>query len=143
MAERRLDEFNAQGLANTAWAFATAGVPAPALLHPMSVLDVMEAQGFKPQLIHYSMSVQGLATMGQVKAGFALLERAEAKGLVSNSNQEAYSMFHNLIQACRVVGDFNGVSRVQAALSVTAHAVLASSCILNSSRRRSAILANL
>ena len=25
MAERRLDEFNAQGLANAAWAFATVG----------------------------------------------------------------------------------------------------------------------
>ena len=25
MAERRLDQFNAQGLANTAWAFATVG----------------------------------------------------------------------------------------------------------------------
>ena len=25
MAERRLDEFNAQGLTNTAWAFATVG----------------------------------------------------------------------------------------------------------------------
>ena len=116
MAEQRLDEFNAQGLANTAWAFATVGAPAPALLDPISVLDVMEGQGSKPQLMYYAMSMQGLATTGKVEAGFALLERAEAKGLLSNSNNEGYPMFHNLLQACRLVGDFNGASRVQAAM---------------------------
>jgi len=94
MAERRLDEFNAQNLANTAWAFANAGQsdeklfvelaraaeqrlsdltelgltnvacafamagsPVPALLHPISVLDVMEAQGSKPQLISDAVSM--------------------------------------------------------------------------------------
>ena len=45
MAERRLDQFNAQGLANTAWVFATVGAAVPALLDPLSVLDVMEARG--------------------------------------------------------------------------------------------------
>jgi len=74
MAERRLEQFNAQGLANTAWAFATVGAPAPVLLDPISVLDVMEAQGCKPQLVCYAMSMQGLATTGQIEAGFSLLE---------------------------------------------------------------------
>ena len=64
MAEQRLDEFNPQGLINTAWAFATVDVPAPVLLEPMSVLDMVESKGFKPQLIYYSMSMQSLATMG-------------------------------------------------------------------------------
>ena len=73
------------------------GAPAPALLDPISVLDVMEVQGYKPQLVCYAMSMQGLATMGQIEAGFALLEQAEAKGLLSNSNNDGYPMFHNLL----------------------------------------------
>ena len=42
MAERRLDQFNAQELANTAWAFAIGGEPPPALLDPILVLDTLE-----------------------------------------------------------------------------------------------------
>ena len=51
MAERRLDQFNAQSLANTAWAFATVGAAAPSLLDSLSVLDVMEAQGYDLKLM--------------------------------------------------------------------------------------------
>ena len=91
-------------------------MPAPALLDPISVLDVMEVRNFEPQLIHYAMSMQGLATVGQVEAGFALLERAEAKGLLSRFDNEGYSMFHNLLQACSFVGDVKCISRVQAAI---------------------------
>ena len=76
----------------------------------------MEAQGTTPQVMEYQMSMQGLAAMGRIEAGFSLLVRAEAKGLLSNSNKDGYQMFHTLIQACRVVGDFNSVSRAQAAL---------------------------
>ena len=64
----------------------------------------------------YATSMQGLATTGQVEAGFVLLERAEAKGLLPNSENKGYPMCHNLIQACRFAGDFKGVSRVQAAM---------------------------
>ena len=49
-----------------------------------------------------------------------MLERAEAQGLLSysagNSNSKSYIMFHNLLQACRLVSDFNGLSRVEAAM---------------------------
>ena len=38
-----MGNFNGPDLDNTAWAFATAGEPAPALLNPISVLDAMEA----------------------------------------------------------------------------------------------------
>ena len=98
----------------------------------------MEAQGSKPQLIDYTMSMQRLVTTGQVEAGFALLERAEAKGLLSNSTNEGYPMFHNLIQACRFVGDFNSVSRVQAALDrlgLTALAPVATAVVQGSLRQ--------
>merc|ERR1712167_301303 len=105
-----------QDLSNTAWAFATTGAPAPALLDPISVLDVIEARGFQPQLMYYAMSMQGLATTGQIVAGFALLERAAENGVLSNSQSEGYPLCHNLIQACRFVGDFKGVSRAQAAM---------------------------
>ena len=64
----------------------------------------------------YAMSMQGLATMGQIESGFSLLERAEAKGLLSRFDNEGYPMFHNLLQACRFVGDVKGISRVQAAI---------------------------
>ena len=76
----------------------------------------MEAQGSEPLLMYYAMSMQGLATMGQIEAGFALLGRAEANGLLSKFDNEGYTIFHALIQACRLVGDFHSASRVQAAL---------------------------
>ena len=116
MAERRLDQFNAQELANTAWAFASVGAAVPALLDPLSVMDVMEAPGYELQLMEYAMCMQGLATMGRIESGFSLLERAEAKGLLSRFDNEGYPMFHNLLQACRFVGDVKGISRVQAAI---------------------------
>ena len=62
------------------------------------------------------MSMQCLATMGQIESGFSLLERAEAKGLLSRFDKEGYPMFHNLLQACRFVGDVKCISRVQAAI---------------------------
>ena len=102
---RHASEFKAQELANTSWAFATVGASAPALLDPLSVLDVMEARGYELQLMEYAMCMQGLATMGQIESGFSLLERAEAKGLLSRFDNEGYPMFHNLLQACCFVGD--------------------------------------
>ena len=46
--------------------------------------------------MYYAMSMQGLAAKGQIEMGFALLERAEGKGLLSNSDNEDYPMFHTL-----------------------------------------------
>merc|ERR1739848_857185 len=115
-AKRRMAVFNAQDVANTAWAFAMAGEPAPALLNPVSVLDLIEVQGSKPQLMYHDMSMQGLATSSQIQAGFALLERAETCGLLSHCDNHCYPMFHALVQACRMVGDSNSASRVQAAM---------------------------
>ena len=66
--------------------------------------------------MNYAMSMQGLATKGQIEAGFALLERAEVNGLLSNSNNEGYPIVNNLIQACLLVGDFSSASRAQATL---------------------------
>merc|ERR1712224_360841 len=62
------------------------------------------------------MGMQGLTAIGQIEAGFALLTRAEANGMLSHSDNEGYSMFHALIQACRLAGDFNSASCVQAKL---------------------------
>ena len=47
----RLGHFNEQNLANTAWAFATAGEPTPALLDPILVLDMLEVKDTKPQVM--------------------------------------------------------------------------------------------
>ena len=54
--------------------------------------------------------------MGQVEAGFALLERAETCGLLSHCDNHGYPMFQALVQACRMVSDSNSASRVQAAM---------------------------
>ena len=59
-AEPRLGDVNLQNLANTAWAFATSGMLAPTLLDPFLVLDAMEAQGTKPQVMCYEMAVAHL-----------------------------------------------------------------------------------
>ena len=41
-----------EDLTNMAWAFSTAGEPAPLLLDPMLVLDTLEAQGIKPDVMY-------------------------------------------------------------------------------------------
>merc|ERR1711977_786662 len=71
----KVSEFNPQDLANTAWAFAMAGQPAPTMLDPMLVLDLMDARGPKPQVMYYQMLMQCVAATGQIASGFALLER--------------------------------------------------------------------
>ena len=65
------DNFNDQELTNTAWAFATVGQPSPAALDPISVLDVLEAQGSKPKALQYQMLMQCIAMTGQIEAGFS------------------------------------------------------------------------
>merc|ERR1712039_212091 len=79
-AEQCLGHFSAQGLMNTAWAYATSGELAPALLDAVSVLCAMEARGVKPQTVNYQMSMQGFAATAQIDVGLALLARAEANG---------------------------------------------------------------
>ena len=82
---------------NTAWAFTTAGEPASALLDPISILDVMEAQGTKFQGIYYQMSMYGLTATGCLEGGFLLSMRAEANGLLSH--------FHDAESLVTVVHD--------------------------------------
>ena len=72
-AERRVGDFEVQGLTNTAWAFGKAGEPAPGLLDPSSVLDMIDVKGAKPQMLDYQLLMQCLATMGKLQAGFVLL----------------------------------------------------------------------
>ena len=60
------------------------------------------------------MSMQGLAATGQIEVSFVLLWRLEASGVLTHSDDNWYPMFHMLLEACSVVGDFNGTSQVQA-----------------------------
>ena len=55
VVERRVGHFNAQDLANTAWAFATVGEPTPALFAPILMLDTMEMKDAKPHVTCYQM----------------------------------------------------------------------------------------
>ena len=68
------------------------------------------------RLGEYASRWRHVSPMGRIEAGFVLIDRAEAKGLLSNSDNEGYPMLHNLIQACRFIGDLNSVFRAQAAL---------------------------
>ena len=63
---RHVGSFNAQELANAAWAFATAGEPMPALLDPVTVLDAQEMQGVRPDVIHYDVSIHSLAVTNKI-----------------------------------------------------------------------------
>ena len=60
-----------------------AGVPAPALLDPILVLNTVEGQGIRPQVMDYQMLMQSLAATGQIEAGLVLLARVEANDLLS------------------------------------------------------------
>eukprot|EP00747_Dinoflagellata_sp_TGD_P128750 gnl/TRDRNA2_/TRDRNA2_174592_c9_seq16.p1 gnl/TRDRNA2_/TRDRNA2_174592_c9~~gnl/TRDRNA2_/TRDRNA2_174592_c9_seq16.p1 ORF type:complete len:272 (+),score=53.05 gnl/TRDRNA2_/TRDRNA2_174592_c9_seq16:200-1015(+) len=115
-AELRLGEFEAQGLANMSWAFATVGQPVPVVLNPISVLDTIEAQHTQPEGMYYNMLMQCVAITGQVAEGFTLLERAQANGLQTKFAGHCYAMCRTLLETCRVVGDVEGASRVQAAV---------------------------
>ena len=49
MAERRLDQFNAQALANTAWAFATVGQQDEQLFQPLAKMAEWRLYQFNAQ----------------------------------------------------------------------------------------------
>eukprot|EP00747_Dinoflagellata_sp_TGD_P128752 gnl/TRDRNA2_/TRDRNA2_174592_c9_seq23.p1 gnl/TRDRNA2_/TRDRNA2_174592_c9~~gnl/TRDRNA2_/TRDRNA2_174592_c9_seq23.p1 ORF type:complete len:247 (+),score=42.74 gnl/TRDRNA2_/TRDRNA2_174592_c9_seq23:695-1435(+) len=89
---------------------------APALLDPISALDVGEADSAHPGHAYYLMLMQSLAVAGQIVAGFDLLARAEACGLLTHSDENCFDMFRTLLVSCRTAGDHNGASRVQSAL---------------------------
>jgi len=58
--------------------------------------------------------MQCLVAAGEIVAGFALLERMEARGFSLHSDENCYRLFFTLLEACRMIGDSSGVSRVQA-----------------------------
>ena len=85
------------------------------MLDPLSVLDASDAKG-ELLLMHYEMWMQSLAISGQISGSFVLLARAEASGLLSYCDESCYSLFLSLLEACRMMHDSHGTSRVQAAM---------------------------
>ena len=59
--------------------------------------------------------MQSLAASGQVEAGFTLLQQMRT-GWQSQSDKNCYPVFRMLLHACRLVEDFDGASRLQAAV---------------------------
>eukprot|EP00747_Dinoflagellata_sp_TGD_P027498 gnl/TRDRNA2_/TRDRNA2_132651_c1_seq1.p1 gnl/TRDRNA2_/TRDRNA2_132651_c1~~gnl/TRDRNA2_/TRDRNA2_132651_c1_seq1.p1 ORF type:complete len:109 (+),score=8.06 gnl/TRDRNA2_/TRDRNA2_132651_c1_seq1:130-456(+) len=88
------------------------GEPTPTIFDPISVLD----RGARTKQVDYEMSMQCLAVSGQIVAGFALLWRAEAGGIMSQPGGDYYSLFRMLLEACRLLRDHQGASRLQMAL---------------------------
>ena len=71
----------------------------------------------------------------QFEAGFALLARAETSGLLADSDESGYVMFHILLQACRSVGNSHVASQVERArerLGVIAVAAMATALVQGS-----------
>eukprot|EP00747_Dinoflagellata_sp_TGD_P218045 gnl/TRDRNA2_/TRDRNA2_90353_c0_seq1.p1 gnl/TRDRNA2_/TRDRNA2_90353_c0~~gnl/TRDRNA2_/TRDRNA2_90353_c0_seq1.p1 ORF type:complete len:101 (+),score=1.11 gnl/TRDRNA2_/TRDRNA2_90353_c0_seq1:911-1213(+) len=66
--------------------------------------------------MYYRMIMDCLASTGQITAGFVLLARTEASSSFSDSNETCYPMFRALLEACRLAGDTDGASLVEAAL---------------------------
>eukprot|EP00747_Dinoflagellata_sp_TGD_P201923 gnl/TRDRNA2_/TRDRNA2_75409_c0_seq1.p1 gnl/TRDRNA2_/TRDRNA2_75409_c0~~gnl/TRDRNA2_/TRDRNA2_75409_c0_seq1.p1 ORF type:complete len:151 (+),score=21.52 gnl/TRDRNA2_/TRDRNA2_75409_c0_seq1:215-667(+) len=110
------NNWKAQELTNTAWAFSTSGEPLHLVLDPVAMLKAVEAHGVKAEVRHYQMSVECLSMAGQIVAGFDLLMRAVVSGLVSSSDDTCYAMFRTLLEACRATSDSDGTSRTQAAM---------------------------
>ena len=81
----------------------------PVLLHPIMVLDAMETEDANLMLM------QSLVASSQIEAGFALLQQMDT-GLLSQSDENCYSLFRAILQACRLAGDFDGTSELQAAV---------------------------
>eukprot|EP00747_Dinoflagellata_sp_TGD_P171476 gnl/TRDRNA2_/TRDRNA2_205652_c0_seq1.p1 gnl/TRDRNA2_/TRDRNA2_205652_c0~~gnl/TRDRNA2_/TRDRNA2_205652_c0_seq1.p1 ORF type:complete len:110 (+),score=16.24 gnl/TRDRNA2_/TRDRNA2_205652_c0_seq1:494-823(+) len=109
----------------------------------MSALHASNLHGARAQrrLASYQMALESLVTAGQIVAGFALLARAEADGLLSHADESCYPMFRILLEACREVGDFYGASSVQAALERLGLFVLTPMAMLRlqNSERQSAL----
>ena len=87
----------------------------PALLHPIIVLDSMETQDAKPWVMPYQMLMQSLVASCQIEDGFLLLQQVDT-GLLSQSVEDCYPLFRMILQACRLAEDFDGASRLQAAV---------------------------
>jgi len=118
-AEQNMAALMPQELLNVAWACSTAALPTPASLDPLAVLDTCEVRSGSA-LPSYQVSMQCLASSGQIVSGLALLARAEARGLLSGSlgedcyQMKSYHLFRMLLEACCMVGNFDSASRVQA-----------------------------
>lgn len=77
-------------------------------------LDAIESQGTQPPVLYYRMVMECLGTSGEIVAGFALLARVEACGLLSSWDENCYPMFRTLLETCWAIGDSEGASRVLA-----------------------------
>eukprot|EP00747_Dinoflagellata_sp_TGD_P122577 gnl/TRDRNA2_/TRDRNA2_173653_c10_seq7.p1 gnl/TRDRNA2_/TRDRNA2_173653_c10~~gnl/TRDRNA2_/TRDRNA2_173653_c10_seq7.p1 ORF type:complete len:253 (-),score=37.71 gnl/TRDRNA2_/TRDRNA2_173653_c10_seq7:94-852(-) len=121
-----------------AWALAMTGQPTPAAFSPLLALDAMESRDTKPGVMYYQMLMQCAAVTGEVAAGFELLGRAQASGLLSQPDDDCYTMFRTLLEACCVSGDSDGASRVHAAvgrLGLIALVPVATASVHGSKRR--------
>lgn len=137
-SERRIGLFNTQGLANTAWAFATTCEPTSAMLDPVMLRDAQEAQGAAPEVIYFLTSIQSLAVTNKVASGFALLARTEASEVRTHLADDPFQYFRALLEACRMIVDVDGTSRLQAAvdrLGLIALAPVAAVLVQGSERR--------
>eukprot|EP00747_Dinoflagellata_sp_TGD_P108868 gnl/TRDRNA2_/TRDRNA2_170548_c2_seq1.p1 gnl/TRDRNA2_/TRDRNA2_170548_c2~~gnl/TRDRNA2_/TRDRNA2_170548_c2_seq1.p1 ORF type:complete len:105 (+),score=13.33 gnl/TRDRNA2_/TRDRNA2_170548_c2_seq1:108-422(+) len=88
----------------------------PTALDPASVLDDIETRGMKASILDYNMLMQCLGATGNIVAGFVLISRGEASGVLSQIGTDSYRFYRMLLEACRVGSDSEGASRVQVML---------------------------
>eukprot|EP00747_Dinoflagellata_sp_TGD_P121146 gnl/TRDRNA2_/TRDRNA2_173385_c5_seq17.p1 gnl/TRDRNA2_/TRDRNA2_173385_c5~~gnl/TRDRNA2_/TRDRNA2_173385_c5_seq17.p1 ORF type:complete len:190 (+),score=17.07 gnl/TRDRNA2_/TRDRNA2_173385_c5_seq17:266-835(+) len=117
--EQSEGEITGQILPLIVWLFTTTNEPTPAMLLPQgggesystSVLHDVTSQRVK---LH-KMVMHRLAATGQIVAGFLLLAQAGVSGALSHPDENCYSMFRMLLEACRTAADCESTSRVHEA----------------------------
>lgn len=86
-------------------------------LDAISVSDALDALGAKPQAVYYRMSAQSIALIGQMEAAFVLLNRPEADGLLSQSDENYYPSYYTLLEAGQESSGCGIAARVHAAVN--------------------------
>ena len=79
MAERRLDQLNAQGLANTAWAFATVGQKDEQLFKALSRAAEQRVGDFMAKQL--GMTLWALSQPEMMRDALSLFNHAEQMGI--------------------------------------------------------------
>lgn len=72
----------------------------------------MKQRNVLPNLVTYNALMQVFAATGQTVRGFELVAQAEVLKPPCDSDEDWYSMFRILLEACRATGDSHSASRV-------------------------------
>eukprot|EP00746_Dinoflagellata_sp_MGD_P075289 gnl/MRDRNA2_/MRDRNA2_303105_c0_seq1.p1 gnl/MRDRNA2_/MRDRNA2_303105_c0~~gnl/MRDRNA2_/MRDRNA2_303105_c0_seq1.p1 ORF type:complete len:129 (+),score=19.87 gnl/MRDRNA2_/MRDRNA2_303105_c0_seq1:149-535(+) len=99
-----------------AQAFSMVGWPAPNMLKPATMVDMMVAQGPQAHVLNFQMLMQSLVSMGQIEAGFVLLVSARTVETLLHFGEDCYSLFQTLLDGCSAACHSHGASWLHSAV---------------------------